>query len=72
MSNSIFIEEKKYNKKIVKFMNIWLMFLLYSLAIGYLFSRYENIDTFKSMVIGGMVGLSFPLYIPVFVLKYLL
>jgi hypothetical protein len=72
MNNTIVIEEKKYNKKIVKFLNIWLMFLLYSLGVGYLFSIQKDVDSFKPVVIGGIVGLSFPLYIPIFILNYLL
>jgi len=72
MSKTIIYEGQKLDKKFIKFLNIWLMFLIYSLGVGYLFSRYENIESFKPLVIGGLVGLAFPLYIPIFVLNYLL
>lgn len=68
----IVYDGKKLDKKIIKFLNIWLMFLIYSLGVGYLFSIREKVEPFKPLVIGGMVGLTFPLYIPIFIMKYLL
>ncbi len=65
-------EGKKLDKKFIKFLNIWLMFLIYSLGVGYLFSIHEKVEPFKPLVIGGMVGLAFPLYIPIFIMEYLL